>query len=130
MITNPPHELIKFPVVHTTNIIFLFLAQINFPPPVIRNPSHGHAEHALGKPAFKNVENCLSHAASLCFWIGVRNWEVAELYSLDESSFSRVRPVYGLVFLFKWTAEGDERLATQAESEPGLFFAHQVGSHC
>lgn len=48
-----------------------------------------------------------------------------ELYSLDESSFSRLRPVYGLIFLFKWTGE-DKRATTEARNEEGLFFAHQV----
>eukprot|EP00903_Cladosiphon_okamuranus_P011874 g11155.t1 len=58
--------------------------------------------------------------------IGVEGVQMEELYSLDESNFSRLRPVYGLVFLFKWTAEVDKRPIAEAESEPGLFFARQV----
>ncbi|CAB1115316.1 unnamed protein product [Ectocarpus sp. CCAP 1310/34] len=50
---------------------------------------------------------------------------VEELYSLDESNFKDVRPVYGLVFLFKWTGD-DERHTTEPQNEPGLFFARQV----
>lgn len=45
---------------------------------------------------------------------------------MDEASFAQVKPVYGLVFLFKWTGEKDERATVDASSRPGLFFARQV----
>ena len=45
---------------------------------------------------------------------------------MDDASFAQVKPVYGLVFLFKWTGEKDERATVEASSQPGLFFARQV----
>jgi len=58
---------------------------------------------------------------------GVRGVQVEELVSLDDAEFSRHRPIYGLVFLFKYRKEEDARPSIDpAAEEPGLFFANQV----
>ncbi|KAJ8614237.1 hypothetical protein CTAYLR_001167 [Chrysophaeum taylorii] len=55
---------------------------------------------------------------------GVSGVEFCELYSLEDEDFSRVAPVYGLIFLFKWTGESDDRETSEAPA--GVFFAKQM----
>ncbi|EFA75836.1 peptidase C12 family protein [Heterostelium album PN500] len=55
--------------------------------------------------------------------IGVKDVQVEELYMLEPSEFNKIKPIYGLIFLFKWQSTTEDR--TPAENE-NLFFANQV----
>jgi Ubiquitin carboxyl-terminal hydrolase, family 1 len=52
--------------------------------------------------------------------------QVEELYSLEDASFAQLGEIYGLIFLFKWNREKDERETVDAAYLPELFFSHQV----
>jgi hypothetical protein len=47
---------------------------------------------------------------------GVRGAQIEEIVTMDDSEFSNLAPVYGLIFLFKWTQE--------------MAQAHKTSSNC
>jgi len=58
---------------------------------------------------------------------GVTGLQVEELYSLDKENFAELKPVYGLVFLFKWTQDDDPAGSVVQDSRlDSIFFARQV----
>lgn len=56
--------------------------------------------------------------------IGVQNIEVQEIYSLD-SAEQRKEKSHGLIFLFKWRSETDDRVVLNP-SETAVYFAKQI----
>lgn len=59
--------------------------------------------------------------------VGVKGVQFEELYVLDDESLNAIKPIYGLVFLFKYQDEGKRE--TLKDFDPTLFFAKQVISN-
>jgi len=58
---------------------------------------------------------------------GVTGLQVEELWSLDKENFAELKPVHGLVFLFKWTPDNDPAGSVVQDSRlESIFFARQV----
>jgi len=58
---------------------------------------------------------------------GVTGLQVEELWSLDKENFAELKPVHGLVFLFKWTPDNDPAGSIVQDSRlDSIFFARQV----
>jgi hypothetical protein len=55
--------------------------------------------------------------------IGVKDVQVEELYALDSGILEELKPVYGLIFLFKWVPTKDERPVSTTED---VYFAQQL----
>ena len=61
--------------------------------------------------------------------IGVKGVQFEELYTLDEESLANCKPLYGLVFLFKYKNEGKRETLAAGQYPESLFFAKQVISN-
>uniref|UniRef100_A0A7S0P1A7 Ubiquitin carboxyl-terminal hydrolase n=1 Tax=Calcidiscus leptoporus TaxID=127549 RepID=A0A7S0P1A7_9EUKA len=60
--------------------------------------------------------------------MGVKDVQVHELYSLDQEAMEAVLPVHGLIFLFRWRQEKDDR-PTVTDYNDEIFFASQMISN-
>eukprot|EP00455_Lapot_gusevi_P018114 TRINITY_DN1981_c0_g9_i1.p1 TRINITY_DN1981_c0_g9~~TRINITY_DN1981_c0_g9_i1.p1 ORF type:complete len:333 (+),score=102.34 TRINITY_DN1981_c0_g9_i1:66-1064(+) len=56
--------------------------------------------------------------------MGVKGVQVEELYDLSDETFNRLKPIYGLIFLFKWRREEDARACIEDPCD--VFFARQM----
>lgn len=58
---------------------------------------------------------------------GCEGVQVEEIWSLDEETFSNLRPVHGLIFLFKWVPDSEpDGSIVQDNRLEKIFFAKQV----
>jgi ubiquitin carboxyl-terminal hydrolase L5 len=60
--------------------------------------------------------------------VGVTDVEVQELYALDVDEMRKLAPLHGLIFLFKWKQERDDRPVLDVDEtlSAGVFFANQI----
>lgn len=56
---------------------------------------------------------------------GVTGVQVEELYSLEDGCFEDMKPIHGLIFLFKWRP-GEDTGGELVSDAPNVFFAQQV----
>ncbi|XP_014216218.1 ubiquitin carboxyl-terminal hydrolase isozyme L5 [Copidosoma floridanum] len=58
---------------------------------------------------------------------GVKGVQVEELYSLDDDQFQNLKPIHGLIFLFKWVKDDEPSGSiVQDDRLEKIFFAKQV----
>lgn len=84
----------------------------------------------MAKDGWCTIESDPGVFTELIARAGIKDVQVSEVLDLEDESMQRLQPLYGLVFLFKWDAEleqKDDRSVTSDEDLPeNLFFAQQV----
>lgn len=76
-------------------------------------------------PGWATVESEPAIFEQLLKKIGVHGVSVEEVYSLDEESLQDLKPIYGLIFLFRWKEEQDEN-QPELVCPTDIWFANQV----
>lgn len=63
---------------------------------------------------------------------GVTGIQVEELYSLDSGSFNALKPIHGLIFLFKWigNSEVDGKIVNDSRIEQIVFMKQVIENSC
>jgi len=81
----------------------------------------------MSNPTWCTIESDPAVFTELISKIGVKDVQVEEIFDLSDAELSRVSPIYGLIFLFKYLNETDERPTIDPMTEePELFFAQQT----
>eukprot|EP01084_Bolivina_argentea_P017980 33518_1 len=79
-------------------------------------------------PEWCTIESDPGVFTELISKFGVKDVQVEELWGLDDTDYNRLKPMHGLIFLFKW----DKSIETEISSNvldmvpEGVFFAKQI----
>ncbi|KAK9790135.1 hypothetical protein WJX73_004712 [Symbiochloris irregularis] len=76
--------------------------------------------------AWTTIESDPGVFTELISRMGATGVQVEELYALDEQALDELRPVYGLIFLFKWQNEPPDVAKAVFSADPEIYFAQQV----
>ncbi|XP_012582355.1 PREDICTED: ubiquitin carboxyl-terminal hydrolase isozyme L5 isoform X2 [Condylura cristata] len=92
-------------------------------PPGLPNPLR--VLHGLGRVS--TSLGWLERPPALCRAAGCRGAQVEEIWSLEPENFEKLKPVHGLIFLFKWQP-GEEPAGSVVQDSrlDTIFFAKQV----
>ena len=80
----------------------------------------------MGDDGWCTIESDPGVFTELLAAFGAKDLQVEELYSLDDDSLAAIKPIYGLVFLFKWQEAPEDAASPVISEDPGIFFANQV----
>mmetsp|Transcript_3443 Transcript_3443/g.5333 ORF Transcript_3443/g.5333 Transcript_3443/m.5333 type:complete len:324 (-) Transcript_3443:218-1189(-) len=58
--------------------------------------------------------------------IGVKGVQVEEVYHLSDETLDSLKPIHGLIFLFKWVKDDASDRKLLKDGAPGVFFAKQM----
>jgi len=77
---------------------------------------------------WSTIESDPAVFTSLSRDFGIRGTQVEEIVTMEDAEFSNLAPIYGLIFLFKWTQDmaSTHRASSTCVQNHNLYFAKQV----